>query len=137
VRWSSRCIFPQSAIRNPQSAIRNPKMPRLQSFAEFWPYYVREHSRPATRVVHFCGTTLALVLLMGALAMGAWWWMAAVPLCGYAFAWISHLAIERNRPATFTYPLWSLLADFKMWGLMATGRMNAEITRIKQAGEWK
>jgi hypothetical protein len=105
-------------------------MTRLQTFAEFWPYYVREHSRPATRAWHFCGTTLALVLLVAAVALQLWWWLAAVPVCGYALAWISHLAIERNRPATFTYPLWSLLADFKMWGLMATGRMRAEVERI-------
>jgi len=104
--------------------------PRLQSFAEFWPYYVREHSRPATRLWHFLGTTLALVILMTAIALRAWWYLAAVPLCGYALAWISHLAIEHNRPATFTYPLWSLLADFKMWGLIATGRMRAEVERV-------
>ena len=103
---------------------------RFESFAEFWPYYVREHSRRATRAWHFCGTTLALALLIVALARGAWWWLAAVPICGYALAWISHLAIEHNRPATFTYPLWSLMADFKMWGLMVSGRMGVEVERI-------
>jgi hypothetical protein len=107
----------------------------LQSFAEFWPYYVHEHSRPATRAMHFCGTTLALILLIVAAALRAWWWLAAVPVCGYALAWISHMAIEHNRPATFTYPVWSLLADFKMWALMATGRMKSEITRIEKARE--
>jgi hypothetical protein len=104
--------------------------PRLQSFAEFWPYYVREHSRAATRMWHFLGTSLALVILLTALVQRAWWYLAAVPVCGYALAWISHLAIEHNRPATFSYPLWSLLADFKMWGLMATGRMRAETERV-------
>ncbi len=104
--------------------------PRLQSFAEFWPYYVREHSRLATRMWHFLGTTLALIILLTALVLRAWWYLAAVPVCGYALAWISHLAIEHNRPATFTYPFWSLLADFKMWGLIATGRMRAEVERV-------
>lgn len=103
---------------------------RIESFAEFWPYYVREHRRPATRAWHFCGTTLALLLLVAAVASGWWWALIAVPVCGYAFAWISHWAIERNRPATFRYPLWSLAADFKLWGLTITGRMGTEAKRI-------
>ncbi len=103
---------------------------RFQTFAEFWPFYVREHRRPATRFWHFCGTTLALALLLAAAAMRQWRLLAAVPACGYAFAWLSHLLIEKNRPATFTYPLWSLLADFKMWGLTASGRMGREAARI-------
>lgn len=103
---------------------------RFQSFAEFWPFYVREHRRPATRFWHFFGTTLALALLLAAAAMRHGRLLAAVPACGYACAWLSHLLIEKNRPATFTYPLWSLLADFKMWGLIATGRMGREAARI-------
>lgn len=105
---------------------------RFENFAEFWPFYVREHSRPATRFWHFFGTTLALGLLAAATAMRLWWVLLAVPACGYAFAWLSHLLIEKNRPATFSYPLWSLLADFKMWGLIACGRMGAEVTRIME-----
>lgn len=103
---------------------------RFESFAEFWPFYVREHSRRATRFWHFCGTTAALALLIAAMARGYWPALLAVPVCGYAFAWLSHLLVEKNRPATFTYPLWSLLADFKMWGLIATGRMGDEAARI-------
>jgi hypothetical protein len=103
---------------------------RLQSFAEFWPFYVREHRRRATRVWHFCGTSLALLALAVALALRQWLVLLAAPLCGYAFAWLSHLFVEKNRPASFSYPLWSLLADFKMWALIATGRMGAEIERI-------
>ncbi len=103
---------------------------RFETFAEFWPFYVREHSRPATRFWHFCGTTLALALLAAAAALQLWLLLLAAPLCGYAFAWLSHLLCEKNRPATFKYPLWSLLADFKMWGLIACGRLGAEMTRI-------
>jgi hypothetical protein len=103
---------------------------RIQSFRDFWPYYVREHARPATRWVHFVGTTLAIAVLVGAIAWQWWWVLVAVPIIGYGFAWISHLAIEHNRPATFKYPLWSLAGDFKMWFLMITGRMGGEVRRI-------
>ena len=103
---------------------------RLQSFAEFWPYYVREHRRRATRFWHFWGTSLALAVLVFVAASGRWLLLLAAPVCGYAFAWLSHLLVEKNRPATFTYPLWSLGADFKMWLLIATGRMGAETRRI-------
>jgi hypothetical protein len=105
---------------------------RYQSFADFWPYYMREHARPLTRWLHFAGTTTALAIMAMAAALGAWRWLWLVPVAGYGVAWISHLAIERNRPATFTRPLWSLAADFKMWWLIATGRMPRELKRLAQ-----
>jgi hypothetical protein len=104
---------------------------RFTSFAEFWPFYVEEHSRPATRWVHFVGSTLAIALLVVALVWQQWWWLLAVPVLGYGFAWLSHFGIEHNRPATFKYPLWSLAADWKMWWLMMTGQMGKEIARIR------
>lgn len=109
-----------------------PSDPELafRSFAEFWPYYLREHGRPVTRWVHFVGTTLAFVLAGVILAFGAWWWALAIPVCGYGFAWFSHLALEHNRPATFKFPWWSLRGDFRMWALMASGRMNRELARV-------
>lgn len=94
----------------------------IATFAEFWPYYVQEHSRPATRAWHWLATTLALLLLAAAVIFQYWWLVLAAPVCGYGLAWFSHFAIERNRPATFTHPLWSLRADFKMWYLLSTGR---------------
>lgn len=103
---------------------------RFQTFAEFWPYYVREHSVPACRALHFVGSTLALAALALAILHNPWWF-AAVPLIGYGFAWIGHFAIEKNRPATFQYPLWSLAADWKMWALMLTGRMAAEVAKAQ------
>ncbi len=102
----------------------------FQSFAEFWPFYVREHSCATTRRLHFVGTTLAIVVLFAALTLGRWLWLVAVPVCGYALAWFSHFTIERNRPATFKYPLWRVRGDLKMWTLMATGRMADEVQRI-------
>ena len=103
---------------------------RYRSFDEFWPYYVREHSRPASRNLHFIGSTLAIVIvLVGALYNP--WLLLAVPIVGYGFAWIGHFAIEKNRPATFKYPLWSLIADWKMWALMLVGRMSAEVEKAR------
>jgi hypothetical protein len=102
-------------------------MSRYRSFAEFWPFYLREHARPATRLLHVAGTSLVLLLAVAAVLTRNWWLLAAMPVAGYAFAWASHLAVERNRPATFTYPLWSLRADFRMWRLWLTGGLGREL----------
>ena len=101
----------------------------MQTFEEFWPYYLREHSKAATRWLHFAGTTLSVCLLLAAAAQGRPWLVPAAVVCGYAFAWVSHFFIERNKPATFKYPLWSLGADFRMWALMLSGRLSPELTR--------
>lgn len=104
-------------------------MQQYSSFAQFWPYYLSEHSRPLTRAWHYVGTSLVVLLGLAALVTGAGMLVLAMPLAGYFFAWFSHWRIERNRPATFTYPLWSLIADFKMWGLWLTGRLGPELKR--------
>jgi hypothetical protein len=100
---------------------------RFKSFGEFWPHYLREHARPATRAFHYAGTSLVVLLAIGAVLSGSWWLLIAMPVAGYAFAWASHAAIERNRPATFTHPAWSLAADFRMWWLWLTGRLGPEL----------
>ena len=109
---------------------RMPSSPRFGSFREFWPYYVQEHQEPACRALHFAGTTLAASCLLALAITGNFWWLLAAPLCGYGPSWIGHLAIERNRPAAFRYPVWSLRADGKMWVLMATGRMGREVASL-------
>jgi len=96
----------------------------FKSFAEFWPYYLSEHSKTATRVVHGLGILLALVFLGAAIAIGRWWLFPLALVPGYGFAWVGHYFIEKNRPATFTYPLWSFIGDWKMLALMLTGKLK-------------
>ena len=99
------------------------------TFAEFWPFYLREHSKPRTRALHYVGTSLVVALALAALVTANWWLLVALPIAGYFFAWIAHFGVENNRPATFTYPAWSLKADFKMWWLWLTGRLGPELER--------
>ena len=102
-------------------------MTRYASFREFWPHYLREHAKPATRAYHYAGTSLVVLIAIVALVTRTWWLLAILPVAGYGFAWAAHAFVERNRPATFTYPSWSLLADFKMWWLWLTGRLGPEL----------
>jgi hypothetical protein len=101
----------------------------MQTFAEFWPFYLREHSRPLTRTLHFTGTSLALLTAAGALISGRPLWLLGAPVSGYAFAWIGHFFVEHNRPATFRHPLWSFAGDFKMLWCALSGRLPDELAR--------
>jgi len=100
---------------------------RYATFAEFWPFYLREHSRRGTRLLHYIGTTLVVLLGVTALVTRELLLLLALPLPGYFFAWIAHFGHEKNHPATFTYPLWSLRADFRMWWLWLTRRLRPEL----------
>lgn len=110
--------------------LRSRAMNEYRTFDEFWPYYVREHAQPATRALHFVGTAGALACVAAFVATRKARWLAAALVAGYGPAWIGHFFIEGNRPATFRYPLWSLRADLKMFGLMLQGRMNDEVDRV-------
>lgn len=104
---------------------------RFQSFADFWPFYLGEHRQAATRALHYVGTGTGLLLLLYALISATWWLIPLALVAGYAFAWAAHFFIEKNRPATFTYPWWSFLGDWKMLLLFVTGQMAGELQRIK------
>jgi hypothetical protein len=96
---------------------------RFGSFAEFYPYYLREHSHPTCRRLHVLGTTLVLVALAAGAVTASWAWVAAVPVLGYGPAWAGHFFFEKNRPATFRYPFYSLAGDFRMYWETVTGRL--------------
>ena len=104
---------------------------RITTYREFWPIYVTQHSRPTTRLLHFIGTSGALALIAAAAALPQHWLLLAALFSGYLFAWIGHFIVEKNRPATFTYPLFSLISDFHMYGMMWLGRMSALAARHK------
>lgn len=106
-----------------------PAKTRLASYGEFWPFYLNEHRKPTTRRLHYIGTALGLALLAIAVVSQNWWLLLAALVSGYAFAWLSHAFVEHNRPATFTYPFWSLLSDFRMFFLWLSGRLEPELQR--------
>ena len=95
---------------------------RPSTYAEFWPYYLREHRAPATRAVHYAGSLLALACLAAAVALDRWF-LIGVPILGYGFAWAAHFGIEHNKPATFQYPFYSLASDFVMYKDIFTGKI--------------
>lgn len=103
---------------------------KIKTYPEFWDFYVAEHSQPLTRLLHFVGTTLGLVLLFWIIKSGSWLYLPLCFVIGYAFAWFSHFVIEKNKPATFKYPFWSFISDYKMMVYMLTGKMNAEVERV-------
>lgn len=103
---------------------------RIETYEEFWSFYLQEHSKPLTRILHLAGTFTGIALLIFFVARGQWYFFPIFFVVGYAFAWFAHFVIEKNRPATFKYPLWSFISDFKMIAYMLTGRMDREIERV-------
>lgn len=106
---------------------------RIESFEEFWDYYVGEHQKPATRALHFVGTTAAMACAAAGLLTKRRWLLLVAPFAGYGPAWVSHFFIEKNKPATFDYPAWSLRADFVMWWKIANRKMQGEVDRVRAA----
>ena len=106
---------------------------KYKTFWSFYPYYLREHANSKNRVLHFTGTALLLVALVAGLVTGRWFFFAIVPVLGYGFAWVGHYFIEKNRPATFTYPLYSLVSDFVMFWDMLTGQLVGKIQAANES----
>jgi hypothetical protein len=104
----------------------------IETYDEFWDFYVKEHSKPLTRVLHFMGTSLGIVLLVWLVGRGTWYYFPLCFVTGYAFAWFAHFVVEKNRPATFKYPFWSFISDYKMMWYMLTGRMDHEVERVSE-----
>ncbi len=104
-----------------------------RSYDEFWPYYVAMHSKPLTRRLHFVGTVSGLLIAVAGLLRGRPRLVVALPVLGYGFAWPAHWFVEKNNPASFGHPLWSLRGDAQMIGYMLRG-LDGELSEI--AGKW-
>ncbi len=100
------------------------KDPQFSSYDEFFAFYLEQHSKPANRFMHACGTLLGLAVFVVAIVSGHYFWALLWVPVAYGFAWTGHFFIEGNKPATFGHPWWSLISDFRMLGLMLTGRLE-------------
>lgn len=95
-----------------------------RSFSEFYPFYLSQHANAVCRRLHLVGSTLVLLLLGWLIMHAQWAWLPSVLVVGYGFAWVGHFFFEKNRPATFTYPLYSFMGDWLMWFDCLTGRQK-------------
>ena len=102
----------------------NDSSERFSSFAEFYPYYLQEHSNDICRRLHYVGSLLVLGILGYAVSQQQWSLLWLVPVAGYGFAWVGHFVFEKNKPATFKYPFYSLLGDWVMLKDALTGRIR-------------
>ena len=98
-------------------------MSQFASFREFYPYYLAEHGNRTCRRLHFVGSSLVLGCLVMLLSSGNAMWLVYALLSGYGFAWVGHFFFEKNKPATFKYPLYSLAGDWAMYKDMLTGKI--------------
>ena len=116
-------MFPLNSMRKPTPHMTNDSTAGgYRSLKEFYPYYLSEHQHPVSRVLHFTGTSLIALWIGSAIYTGNAWWLVLVPLGGYGFAWVGHFFFEKNKPATFQYPGYSLASDFILWWHLLTGR---------------
>ena len=105
------------------------KATKYQTFREFWPFYLHEHSRKGTRALHLIGTAAALACVVLAIALRQPWFLLGGLVAGYAFAWVAHYFVEHNRPATFTYPFKSFAADWVMFGAFLSGQLGNQLSK--------
>ena len=96
----------------------------FRTFADFYPIYLSEHTNRTSRRLHFVGTSIAFALLITALATQLWGLVVVALIQGYAFAWIGHFFFEHNKPATFRYPRFSFMGDWRLWWEILTGKIR-------------
>jgi hypothetical protein len=101
---------------------------KFSSYDEFFTFYLQQHSDPRNRLMHAIGTTLGIAVVVGAFALGHPWYALLFFPIGYGFAWTGHFGLEKNKPATFGHPFWSFVSDFRMLGLMFTGRLASRMS---------
>lgn len=124
VPFSGRATAAVIISLEPESGGRRAAMSDAYSnFREFYPYYLAEHADVNCRRLHFVGTWLVLAALVAGIFVSPWW-LLAMPLFGYGFAWVGHFVFEKNRPATFKYPLYSLAGDWVMFFDILRGRVK-------------
>ncbi len=97
---------------------------RIKTYEEFYKYYLSEHQNTTSRLLHVIGTTIVIALTITAIYHRNFKLLLLVPVAGYGFAWVGHFFFEKNKPATFKYPLWSLKSDFKMYFDILSGKIN-------------
>lgn len=103
---------------------------RFDRYTAFFPYYLSEHRDPVCRRLHYVGTTLEIVWVVTAIVTLNPWFLLAAAFSGYGFAWIGHFFFERNKPATFKYPLWSYIADHQMAWLAVMGKLPRHLEKL-------
>ena len=121
-------LRPISASPNRHDA-RMTEPASIASYREFWPFYLREHSKPETRLWHIIGTGAASILLVAALLSFSYQLFLGALIAGYGPAWFAHFLVEKNRPATLRHPIWSLVSDYRMAGAWLTGSLGDELER--------
>jgi hypothetical protein len=100
---------------------------KYQSLQEFYPFYLSEHRNTTSRILHFIGTGLVILSLIGGILFHDWRFLIAVPLLGYGFAWVGHFFFEKNKPATFQYPGYSLASDFMLFWELLNGKQPFKV----------
>ena len=105
---------------------------QFATYDEFFLHYLRQHRDPQNRLLHACGTSLGLIIVAASFYLRHPWFALLFLPVGYSFAWFGHLVVERNKPATWGYPWWSFLSDFRMLWLMLTGRLNEWLSKADE-----
>ena len=97
---------------------------KFNSFKEFYPFYLSEHKKTETKLFHIIGTSLVILLFCFTILLEEWTYLYFAPLAGYGFAWFSHYYYEKNKPATFKYPIYSFIGDWVMFKEILTGKIK-------------